>query len=581
MNIICQNKDISNHCEREFMLDQFDLDLLTKLKVPNPTFCPTCSHQRRFAWRNTHALYHRPDSVTGNDLISIYHPDVAMNVVDQKYWWSDSWDPFDYGRDFDFTRDFFSQWRDLRNVIPFQALSNSKAVNSDYCNVNEESVDCYLISSSWKNERVQYSDSIKDCKDSMDLYVSQKLEYSFESIYSNESNKIFYCEKTYNSTNSYFLYDCKGCVDCFMSTNLRNKSYVFNNQQLSKEEYQKKFSELNLGSYAQIQKLKNDFEELKQKSIHKFATIVNSYNVTGNNILNAKDSYNCFDFFQEPQNCKDCFWGGVKAHTMYRCGPGMGLGENFYESFDGAVNGNHNICTSVVYTSNNVEYSFNCYNSHDLFGCIGLRNKSYCILNKQYIKEEYFELLPKIKQHMMDMPYIDKKGRVYKYGEFFPIELSPFAYNETVAHNFFPLSQGEVSQHGYMWRNPTEKNYTHTKTKDTLPDDIQDVDQSILNDIIECSDKRTNDRCATAFKITEREFEFYKRFTIPLPRQCYQCRHKTRFAKRNPLHLWTRMCMNPNSPVYDGPCQNSFQTSYAPERKEKVYCDDCYKREVL
>ena len=30
-----------------------------------------------------------------------------------------------------------------------------------------------------------------------------------------------------------------------------------------------------------------------------------------------------------------------------------------------------------------------------------LRNKSYCILNKQYTKEEYEELVPKIIEHMM------------------------------------------------------------------------------------------------------------------------------------------------------------------------------------
>ncbi len=34
------------------------------------------------------------------------------------------------------------------------------------------------------------------------------------------------------------------------------------------------------------------------------------------------------------------------------------------------------------------------------FGCISLRNASYCILNKQYTKEEYEALVPQIIEHM-------------------------------------------------------------------------------------------------------------------------------------------------------------------------------------
>lgn len=29
------------------------------------------------------------------------------------------------------------------------------------------------------------------------------------------------------------------------------------------------------------------------------------------------------------------------------------------------------------------------------------------------------------------------------------------------------------------------------------------------------------------------------------------------------------------------PCPNEFETTYSPERKEIVYCEDCYLREVV
>jgi len=172
-NRICQN------CKLNFTIEPEDFSFYEKIKVPAPTFCPECSHQRRFAWRNTHSLYKRKDSVTGDELISIYHPDVKMNIVDQKYWWSDEWDPFDYGKEFDLSRDFFTQWKELRDKIPFQSMSNSKAVNSEYCNVAEESYDSYLCTASWKVERTMYSDSIYEIKDSVDLCVVHKSEFCY------------------------------------------------------------------------------------------------------------------------------------------------------------------------------------------------------------------------------------------------------------------------------------------------------------------------------------------------------------------------------------------------------------------
>jgi hypothetical protein len=45
---------------------------------------------------------------------------------------------------------------------------------------------------------------------------------------------------------------------------------------------------------------------------------------------------------------------------------------------------------------------------------------------------------------MNNNPYIDKKGRVYRYGEFFPMEISPFAYNETIAQEHFSLTKEQA-----------------------------------------------------------------------------------------------------------------------------------------
>lgn len=572
----CQN------CKNSLIIDADDQSFYEKMKVPHPTFCPSCSHQRRFAWRNTHSLYRRNDSVSGKSLISIYHPDTKMNIVDQKYWWSDEWDPMDYGKKYDFNKNFFSQWAQLRDVVPFQALSNSKAINSEYCNVAEESYDCYLISACWKNERCLYADSLIEVKDSMDLYIAQNCEFCYEDVYCSSSYKLFYSEHCTSCADSYFLYDCKGCTDCFMSSNLRNKSYVFENIQYSKDEYFKKLGEYNLGNFKTIENLKKQFKILRLNSIHKYANLLKCQNVTGDNTSNAFNSKYIFDGSNNIKDSKYLFWVTNNVFDCYYCNA-VGTLQNSFESCDGGVGGNNCKFTNVVYSSSNVEYSFNCYNCHDLFGCIGLRNKSYCILNTQYTKEQYYELLPKIKQHMNDMPYIDKRGIVYKYGEFFPIELSPFAYNETIANNFYPLSEEEIIENGFLYRKKEQKNYDITLESGDMVDDIKEIDNYILNQIIQCDAYDNSDRCTSAFKIIEKELEFYKRFNIPLPRSCYQCRHKMRFDQRLPLKLYPRTCMckEVNHAHGDKKCEIEFETSYAPDRPEIVYCEKCYQQEVL
>jgi len=214
-----------------------------------------------------------------------------------------------------------------------------------------------------------------------------------------------------------------------------------------------------------------------------------------------------------------------------------------------------------------VEYIDSCQSVGNLFGCVGLRSKQYCILNKQYTKEKYEKLIFQIKKHMDDMPYVDKKGRVYKYGEFFPYEFSSFGYDETIAREYFPLSKDEAVVRGYNWKDRVENKYTITKNAGELPDDIKNVNDSILDEVIECAVTKK------AFKITPFELQFYRRMNIPLPRIHQDERYKQRLALKNPMQLWHRKCMKPD-------CPNEFETSYAPERPEIVYCERCYQGEV-
>jgi hypothetical protein len=257
-------------------------------------------------------------------------------------------------------------------------------------------------------------------------------------------------------------------------------------------------------------------------------------------------------------------------------------GELLYESLSASMSVSRVYFSIQIRESQDIYYSIECHNSSNLFACVSLRNKSYCIFNKQYTKEQYEELVPKIIKHMNDMPYIDPKGRTYKYGEFFPSELSPFCYNETIAQEYFPLNKEEAIKQGYKWKDGEERNYTIDIKTEDIPDSIKDIDETILGKVIECEHKGTcNEQCTEAFKIIASELQFYQRMNLPLPHLCPNCRHYQRLKQRNPLKLWHRQCMcDKENHLHKGKCEVEFETSYAPERPEIVYCEKCYQQEV-
>jgi hypothetical protein len=581
----CQN------CKKDFIIEQEDFNFYEKIKVPPPTFCPECRTIRRLCWRNEMSLFKRKCNVPGHkeELISFLPPEENLVVYDGKYWWGDEWNPLSYGQEYDFKKPFFEQWKKLRDTFPQQTLSNIKATNSDYCNVAEGSKDSYLCSGSWQIERTYYGNRIATTKDCSDLYVMFKSELCYDDVVCAECYKLLYSFDCKGCVDSCFLYDCIGCINCFGCSNLRNESYCMWNEQLTKEEYFARLKKIDLKSYSTILKLKEKFKQVCLSSIHRFSAQVKSVNSTGDNLDGARNCKMCFDAVGRMEDIKYSHWLAENAKDVYDSGPGIGMGDLIYEAFDTGIGNFRNLFTSVVYSSNNIEYSFNCHGCDNLFGCIGLRTKKYCILNKQYSKEEYEKIIPKIKKQMMEVPYLDKRGLIYKYGEFFPAELSPFCYNETQAQDYFPKTKENAIKEGYRWRENKIRDYQITLEANDLPDNLENISDSILDEVIGCLNRgKDGGYCRGAFRITEGELNLYKRIGVPIPRFCFFCRHKKRLLTRRPLKLWHRacMCQGSNSKLntvvhhHDGKCRNEFETPYSPDRPETIYCEKCYQKEV-
>ena len=589
----CQN------CKKEFWIEPEDFKFYEKISVPPPTWCPECRMVRRMTWRNERSLFSRICDSSGKKIISCFSPTSGIKVFDRDIWWSDSWDPMDYGRDYDFSKTFFSQFKNLMGEVPMPAVFNGETANSLYTNHVGWMKDCYLLFGSWEDENCAYSNKLSFSKDCLDILSSSHLERVYEAI---QSIKLYGCNFVKDSRDCIdcmFIENCSGCSNCFGCINLRNKNYHIFNEPYTKDSYRQKIKELDLGSAQGLQNILREFNTLKQKSIRKFANFTNTKNVTGDNLANVADSKFCFDLLDDVKDCKYVVNGGFKMYDTYD-GYGIGLTELCYESIDTGLESSRQLFGIVAWRGHTTNYTYNCHSCSDCFASIGLRNKSYCILNKQYAKEEYETLVPKIIKHMNDMPYIDQKGRIYKYGEFFPPELSPFSYNETIAQEYFPLTKEEAINQGYSWKDPEPRNYQVTMTNDQIPDHIKDAPDSILNDIIQCAlhelgsrATKCNEQCTEAYRIIPQELDFLRKMNLPLPRLCPNCRHYQRIKQRNPLKLWHRKCMCNNQDTRnkyqntiehehkDNPCPNEFETTYAPERPEIFYCERRYLKEVV
>ncbi len=575
---VCQN------CKQSFVIEAQDFDFYKKIDVPPPTFCPNCRMQRRFTYRNERSLYRRQCGLTGKNIISCFSPESGVTVYDRDSWWSDKWDPKTYGRDYDFSKPFFTQFSELLKTVPMPAVFNAQSVRSDYCNHVGEIKDCYLISGTYRGENLFYGSKYISCKDSLDCYKMTNSELCYEDVACDNLYQTFFSEFSENCTNSYFLYDCKGCTNCFGCVNLRNKSYHIFNQPYSKEEYSKELEKLDFKTAQGIRELKKKFEELKKRTLRRYANFHKVENSTGDNLSECFNLTACFDLTGNVKDCKYEIHGGMVLADSY---DGYGVGDRaelMYENVDCGVNCQRFLFDIVVWGGHDVVYSWNCNNSSNCFGCVGLRNASYCILNKQYTEEEYQDLLPKVIEHMKAQPYVDQKGRKHSYGEFFPSEISPFAYNETIAKDYFPITEQEAIGKGYNWRPEQLFSQSNVQPALDLPEASSEASPELTTSIIGC------ERCERPYRIIVQELEFLQRFSLPLPRVCPECRHRERFLKVNLPHLYKRQCMcdyalykNSISHSHhpNGHCANEFETTYAPDRAEVVYCEQCYQAEVV
>ncbi|MDP2629999.1 MAG: zinc-ribbon domain containing protein [Candidatus Uhrbacteria bacterium] len=557
---------ICTKCTKQFIITQEDHEFYAKIGIPAPTLCPSCRRQRRLAFRNERALYSRPCNLCKKTTVSFYSPSYSGPVYCQPCWWSDGWDSSLFAREYDPSRPFFEQLNELFCAVPCIAMFNTNSENSEFTAHSSRNKNCYMLISALTNENCFYGFQMTECQDAGDSYNTNKSTLGYELVDCGFMYRGGYCQKSLRCVDSWFLYDCHGCSDCFFSVNLRNKQYVFHNEQLSQKEYSKRVAEIAFCKQSTIERLKEDFATyIQKKAIHKYSDQLQCEEAVGNYLFNCKKAMQCFDA-RNLENCKYIVVspGPTKdSYDVNYCVFGAELFCEVLSNVDSAMN--QQFC-QYSWASSNIQYCSYVMNSDSCFGSAGMKKAKFCILNKQYTEDEYTRLRLRIIE--------DMKARE-EYGQFFLPELSAFGYNETIANDEWPLTREAALSQGFNWSDQTSGRYDPpTREWSTTPDDIAKIEESICKEVLACTE------CKKNFKILKSELAFYKKMNVPLSRRCFDCRHLARMRMRNPRKLYHRQCVCDRVGHEHGErCLVEFETTYAPNRSETVFCETCYQKE--
>ncbi|EKE27935.1 MAG: Caib/baif family protein [uncultured bacterium (gcode 4)] len=503
-------------CGAEYDITDKDIEFLDKLSpniawqkypLPIPADCPECRKFNRLAWRNEKKIYKRKCDLSWKDIIAIFPPTSPFKIYEDKVWESWVWDGKDYGKDFDFTRPFFEQWSELLLSVPLPSRGVRFTENSEYCNASTSIKNCYLSFSINTSENLLYCVDAVRCNSCTDSFWIVDCENCYECILASGCYNCEHCYDIRDCKDSRFLLSCENCQDCYGCFDLKDKKYCIYNVEYPEEIYKEKILEFMRLSF---QERKDGFEEFyKWGYIKKPLKNIWSENVTDSEqIINSENI----------SHCKHVLWGQNLRYCQKMQVPTVSLAMDYTWFWNNCEkiyysqqiwNNASNIYFSVGTFNDvsNIYYSAHCRNwVHDCFGCVSLIHaESYCILNKQYTREEYHELVPKIIEHMK---------ATGEWWEFFPANISTYWYDDSVCQILKPLTEKQALEKGFSWSGyeapfaKVDKMIPASK----LPEHISDIPDDILNWAIEC------DITSKPFRIVKQELDFYRKHSLPIPK---------------------------------------------------------------
>jgi hypothetical protein len=500
-------------------------------------------------WWNKHAE-------TGAPILSYAHPDSFVKVIPDIEW---------FDRDYSFVtlnaapeQPVMPRVLELMSRIPVPAMRHYVPPKNSIAVVALGIEDSFMVFG-FKGRRTLYSYVSSDVDDSVDIVFSRNITQCDHLVRSFRLHNVTHGYECIDCLNSAFLFDCKNCKNCFGASNQRNKQYLWFNEQLSKDEWERRRSEVDLGCRSQVKRHADAFDRLLlEDSVWPESFNEAAIDSIGDYLRNCTDCRYCFLVANNSVHNFWCAWGTNANGNAFCAGP-----LNATDCYMSNVPG---YCTKVKFSwkcarSDTVEYSINCFNCKNCFGCVGLQRKEFYIFNRPYPENDYWKIVDEIKSAMLD------RG---EYGRFFPLSFASahtklggavintlFNPDDLVrwgATNFEPCSDGAC---GFE-----EKDITSMRKREEIPDCIAQMDDGWIGASIYDADAKRR------FSFLKPELEFYRQERVPAP--------TTHFTTRI-SNLYYVM----QSPVFEeracNTCGMKFTTTVNvtyPDRK--ILCRACY-----
>ncbi len=451
------------------------------------------------------------------------------------------------GNDYDFGINFFQNYKNLREKVWVCAsMQDPKGENIAYGEAVRFSKNVYLSFIVIKScENIFYTFySQEECRNVLNsVMVWDHSEIVYFSTAILKSYKIFYSRYIVNCNNIWFSSNLIGCSECIFCDNLHNKSYCIENKEYEKEEY--------FAKKEHILKNKEKFQEYYNE-VNKEAENLSSENVSGNFCVYSENVENWY-FCYRLQNARNAFFVG-HSNGRKNVLDTICSDDPWFWDLYGCSNmwSAENCYLSNCFIGTNLYYCYDLLDCNHCIGCISLRNKSFCILNKQYLKEEWLVLANKIFSSM------EKDWILW---EAFPPSLNPLYFNDTLAYLFGDFDKDEITDEGFMWRNeevkvdisetaeivyvnspilsdiPLNKGDSQsggdileiTPTRSSLPPQLRGTEGEFLDSYQgfdssenwkinpEILKKVIRDSSGNYYKIIKPEYDFLEKYALPLP----------------------------------------------------------------
>lgn len=460
-------------------------------------------------------VFHR-----NNNLISRYHKNSFINICSRE--------EFEKGRDnlmkqtgrvYDTQLPFFEQLKSLWSDIKMPNMIHSGVVeNADFSDTIVNAQNAYLSNIVTVDcENILYSTRVSlssDISNSLFIVSSQELSFTHQ-VHS--SYKVFYSRFIHNCNNIWLSTNLTGCSECIWCYDLQNANYYIENKKYSKTDYHIKKTE--------ILRKKEDFLARYTWLGVVWKNIASS-DVSGTSIFESENIENG-NFIFQTKNGRNLFyvWWDEPLENCYDFFSGWGWwGNDYYGAVMSGIS-SHIYCSTLVGYSNNIFYSYYLTHCSYCFACIGLANKQYCIFNKQYTKEQWHKMADKIFSSMESE---------WSLWDFFPWDLNPFYFNDTMAGLLWDFTKQEVEAKWYMWRDEEIKvdipegskviqttELTNYQWYDA--DNNWKIDPEILGVVIQ--DEKWN-----YYRIVQMEYDFLMKHELPLPEIHWMDRMKLNFG---------------------------------------------------